>query len=73
MRLPSAGRDWSLHPRGMRTGGAVCWIVMLSSVSHDASASLVEVLIVTETATADHGLVGDLHTAALISTEGSVD
>ena len=27
----------------------------------------------TEAAIADHGLVGDLHTAALISTDGSVD
>jgi GH15 family glucan-1,4-alpha-glucosidase len=33
----------------------------------------VEVVLVTEAAIADHGIVGDLHTAALISTDGSVD
>ena len=39
----------------------------------DASRILMEVVIVTEAAIADHGLIGDLHTAALISTDGSVD
>lgn len=37
------------------------------------TASLVEDVIMTEAAIADHGLIGDLHTAALISTDGSVD
>ena len=61
------------HPPRVRRALGGPGIVKPRLVSQTRPASLVEVVLVTEAAIADHGLVGDLHTAALISTDGSVD